>query len=142
MFVLRPSRVPGFSCSVIGRQWVALWVDGASAAVSFESVPRNLWVHLHFSGLSRFDGRLVVMGEAGLEPGDGCLKGRLSEAYVWGRSLNAAEIAVVADGFDFTLIYNREYANLWAAFIMEEGSGASLSKFVAWYYHVLWSNSF
>ena len=123
----------------VGRQWTGLWVDGIQTGLSWDHIPRGRWSHVHFSGQELVTGEVFAMSRVtsvgAPNPGP-CVSGRLSELYIWGRTILASEVEVIANGFDWknyifdqevlprVAQYNREFAALNAVFLMEEGQGA------------------
>ncbi|KAK3277947.1 hypothetical protein CYMTET_14083 [Cymbomonas tetramitiformis] len=111
-----------FSSSSIGSDWAEIYVDGQPADLSFGSIPLGRWAHLHIVSSRPFKDDMTLMARS--TGGDdqyslNCLRGRVSEAYVWDRVLSAEEVEIIAKGFN----YLNPGPGLLAYYNFEEGGG-------------------
>ncbi|KAK3270168.1 hypothetical protein CYMTET_21421 [Cymbomonas tetramitiformis] len=128
-----------FSNGAVGALWSAIYLDATSVPVSWktwELFPGDTWAHLHFETASSFTDDINLMSKyaSGIENPQGCVRGRVSEIYVWDRPLALEMLRELALDNTVSGYYpNTYYANggLIAFFPLEEGSG---TLFKEWTY--------
>ncbi|KAK3277182.1 hypothetical protein CYMTET_14792 [Cymbomonas tetramitiformis] len=112
-----------FDNSRAGDLYSAIYVDGERMPLRWASVPVDGWGHVYMETFYPVTDDLNFMSAAisGDEDyANGCLKGRLSEVYVWSRHLLLHELLITFNGFDQRAY---EYNGLLGYFYLEEGEG-------------------
>ncbi|KAK3277610.1 hypothetical protein CYMTET_14392 [Cymbomonas tetramitiformis] len=115
------SQGPYMLSGRLSSHWIALYVDGASVALSWSSFPVDTWVHVYAELADAYAGSLAGMGS--LLPHWGStavptnnLQGRLSDVGLWRRSLQVQEIELLVQGLHFRhrrSLQQAETATVW-----------------------------
>ncbi|KAK3281053.1 hypothetical protein CYMTET_11141 [Cymbomonas tetramitiformis] len=119
---------PYFHRTGAGEVWRWMYVDGSrKLMVRWEYLTEEQWIHVHLEALEPLANNMTLMGHLDpvtRQPSDCCcVRGMVTEVYLWGGTLALAEVQRIAGGYNNLYVSS---APLAAWYQLEEGEGVEV----------------